>query len=152
MPKSILIVDDKEFVRSALRSLFESMGLIICGETVDGLDAIQKTKELEPDLVVLDFLMPNMNGIEAAKVLKGIRPQLLILMLTAHSSDLNTDEIRQVGIDAVVVKGGNPATLLDTIQTLCKFNFKKKQHKLKSGVRYLNTLSLGIFINASLPG
>jgi CheY-like chemotaxis protein len=93
--KSILIVDDHEYVRRAVRSLFASTGLRVCGEAVDGVDAIQKAEELQPDLVVLDLSMPNMNGIEAARALKKIRPQLPILLLTAHFSALSSYNIHE---------------------------------------------------------
>jgi len=78
-----------------VRSLFESTELKVCGEAVDGVDAIQKAEELQPDLVVLDLSMPNMNGIEAARALKKIRPQLQILLLTAHFSALSSYNIHE---------------------------------------------------------
>ena len=103
-----------------MRSLFESTGLRVCGEAVDGVDAIQKAEELQPDLVVLDLSMPNMNGIEAARALKKIRPQLQILLLTAHFSALSSYDILEAGIDAVVAKGGEPSALLDSVRHLLK--------------------------------
>jgi chemotaxis response regulator CheB len=65
--KSILIVDDNPSVRHFLRSYLESQpGFQVCGEAVDGMDAIEKSRDLHPDLIVLDFAMPRMNGLDAA--------------------------------------------------------------------------------------
>ena len=63
MPKRIFIVDDNLGVRRSLRSFFDSQtGFEVCGEAADGFDAIEKAKEANPDLVVLDFSMPELNG------------------------------------------------------------------------------------------
>jgi CheY-like chemotaxis protein len=71
MPKSILVVDDSDTVRKLTRLFLESqIELEVCGEAVDGVDAIEKAKELKPDLIVLDLAMPRMNGVEAASALK----------------------------------------------------------------------------------
>jgi PleD family two-component response regulator len=69
MPKCILIVDDHEHTRKLIRSFLEHLDGFVCGEAVDGLDAIQKAASLNPDLIVLDFQMPRMNGLEGARVL-----------------------------------------------------------------------------------
>lgn len=73
--KKILIVDDSEAVRAAVRFRLESQdGLQVCGEAVDGTDAIEKTKLLQPDLILLDLNMPRMNGAAAASILKKLHP------------------------------------------------------------------------------
>lgn len=85
MPRSVLIVDDHEAIRRGLRSLFRSHPeFFICGEAVDGLDAIQKAQQLSPDLVILDLAMPEMNGLEAAAALKYLLPDVPLFLLTAH--------------------------------------------------------------------
>jgi DNA-binding NarL/FixJ family response regulator len=71
----------------------------VCGEAVDGYDAIQKAKDLNPDLIILDFSMPKMNGIEAARVLKKILPQTPIVMLTSHHPSVLGYDTHAVGID-----------------------------------------------------
>lgn len=87
MPRSVLIVDDHEAIRRGLRSLFRTHPeFCICGEAVDGVDAIQKAQELTPDLVILDLAMPEMNGLEAAAALKYILPEAPLFLLTAHYS------------------------------------------------------------------
>jgi DNA-binding NarL/FixJ family response regulator len=73
---SILIVDDSALIRRTLRFCLEHSGdWKICGEAGDGAEAIQKAKELDPDLIILDLSMPNMNGLEAARELKRIKPR-----------------------------------------------------------------------------
>jgi DNA-binding NarL/FixJ family response regulator len=85
VPRSVLIVDDHEAIRRALRALFrDDPDLFVCGEAVDGIDAIQKAQELSPDLVILDLAMPEMNGLEAAAALKYILPDVPLFLLTAH--------------------------------------------------------------------
>ena len=85
MPRSVLIVDDHEAIRRALRALFRNdPDFIVCGEAIDGLDAIQKAQKLSPDLVILDMAMPEMNGLEAAAALKYILPDVPLILLTAH--------------------------------------------------------------------
>ena len=87
MPRSILLVDDHEVIRRQLRSLFTSHPeFTICGEAVHGVDAIEKAQQLSPDLVILDLAMPEMNGLEAASVLRYILPGVPLFLLTAHYS------------------------------------------------------------------
>ena len=71
MAKCILIADDNDIVRTIIRLFLETKGFAICGEAVDGVDAIEKAKQLKPDLIVLDLAMPRMNGVGAASVPEG---------------------------------------------------------------------------------
>ena len=82
MKKCILIADDSQTIRSVLRTFLESReGFEVCGEAVDGVDAIEKAKELRPDLIILDLAMPRMNGAAAASVLKRMMPKVPIILL-----------------------------------------------------------------------
>jgi DNA-binding NarL/FixJ family response regulator len=119
VPKCILIVDDFEPIRKAIRTFFESTsGFEVCGEAVDGLDAIQKARELKPDLIILDLSMPRMSGIEAAPILKKMLPQTPIVLLTSHHRALQSYDAHTVGIDAVIPKGGEMSLLLNSVQDL----------------------------------
>src|SRR6202030_44679 len=118
MPKCILIVDDSSAVRNAVRSFLEKSGFEVCGEAVDGLDAIQKAKHLNPDLIILDFAMPRMNGIEAAMILKQMLPETPILLLTSHSAAMQDRGALLKDIDAVVPKDGGLSVLLRYIEML----------------------------------
>jgi DNA-binding NarL/FixJ family response regulator len=88
------------------------------GEAVDGYDAIQKAKDLKPDLIILDLSMPRMNGIEAARILKKILPQTPIVMLTSHHPSVLGYDARAAGIDAVVTKDGDMSLLMASLQEL----------------------------------
>ena len=93
----ILIADDHEVVRRGVRSLLESRKeWNVCGEAVDGRDAVNKAKELHPDVVVLDISMPHLNGFEAASLIRKEVPQSKILILSQH----NVSEMIQTALDA----------------------------------------------------
>jgi DNA-binding NarL/FixJ family response regulator len=104
MPK-VLIVDDYPAVRSAIRvGLERHSGFSVCGEAVDGLDAIEKATRLKPDFILLDLSMPRMNGMEAASILKRLMPHILIVAFSMYSELLAKFLPPTVGIDAVVDK------------------------------------------------
>jgi DNA-binding NarL/FixJ family response regulator len=117
-PKCILIVDDSGAVRNAVRSFLEESGFEVCGEAMDGHDAIQKAKDLKPDLIILDFAMPRMNGIDAAMILKQMLPETPILLLTSHSAAMQDRGVLLKNIDAVVPKVGGLSVLLRYIEML----------------------------------
>jgi CheY-like chemotaxis protein len=119
MSKSILVVDDNDAVRKLTRLLLETqIDLQVCGEAVDGVDAIKKARELKPDLILLDLSMPRMNGIEAASVIKGIMPQVLIVLFTLYRETLGNAVVSLVGIDAVVSKPDGWPALIERIRGL----------------------------------
>ena len=105
IPKKILIADDDSLVRNVLRSFLESQTRFkVCGEAVNGLDAIEKARTLNPDLIVMDLSMPVMNGIEAGSVLRAMLPQVPIVIYTAHDSSMIEPHALAVGVRAVVQK------------------------------------------------
>jgi DNA-binding NarL/FixJ family response regulator len=119
MPKCILIVDDSPAIRRALREALEQEpALRICGEAVDGQDAIEKAQRVEPDLVVLDLSMPIMNGLQAARELKRIFPSIPLLMFTSFDSKQLKREALEAGISDVVSKSQPLQNLLGSIHTL----------------------------------
>jgi CheY-like chemotaxis protein len=79
--KCILIVDDNAVIRRSLRRILESVdGWQVCGEAADGQEGIEKAKELDPDLIILDLSMPRLNGLEAARILSKAMPKIPLLM------------------------------------------------------------------------
>jgi DNA-binding NarL/FixJ family response regulator len=105
MSKSILIVDDSLPVRRMLRSFVEARtDFEVCGEAVNGLDAIEKARTLHPDLIVMDLSMPVMNGLEAGAVLKAILPKVPIVMYTVHDAAAMKVQALAAGVRAVIQK------------------------------------------------
>jgi CheY-like chemotaxis protein len=104
MPNSILVVDDSPTVRRAIRFLLESSGLVVCAEAVDGQDAIEKAPEVQPDLIILDYSMPRMNGAEAARHLRKIHPAVPIILYSVHAATAGTHWPVPEGVTKVVSK------------------------------------------------
>ena len=102
--RRILIVDDSWAWRRAVRSLLQKhLDLVIIGECSDGLEAVQKSEELRPDLVLLDIGLPNLNGVEAARQIRKVAPVSRILFLTNHGPGI-LHEAMSAGALGLVVK------------------------------------------------
>jgi CheY-like chemotaxis protein len=114
----ILIADDHEALRRGLRSALLGAGWQVCGEAADGKQAIEKTKELKPDLVLLDLSMPVMSGHEAAREILRNSPGVKIVVFTMHESQQVRDALNKIGVHALAVKSAPLSLLLDTIQTV----------------------------------
>ncbi len=80
---TVLIVDDAAFVRTVLRNMVQEMGHTVVGEAVDGEDSIRRAKELQPDIITMDIVMPKMDGIEATKQILVECPAAYIVMCSA---------------------------------------------------------------------
>jgi DNA-binding NarL/FixJ family response regulator len=105
LSKCILIVDDSDNLRNSLRKFLErELGLTVCGEAVDGLDALEKVAHLSSDLIILDMVMPRMNGLETAREVRNVRVLAPIILFTMHSDALEFYDVQAAGIDAVVAK------------------------------------------------
>lgn len=107
MPHCVLIVDDNIQLRRVIRVQAEAAGLEVCGEAVDGLDAIEKARVLKPDLIILDLSMPRMNGLDAAREIAEICPDVPILLYTMHAEVIRRGGELPTGITAVVAKTEN---------------------------------------------
>jgi DNA-binding NarL/FixJ family response regulator len=120
MTHRILIVDDSAAIRQCLRfSIEQQKDLQVCGEAENGENAIARVKELTPDLVILDLQMPVMNGLDAARRIAQIAPQLPMLMFTMYSSEYLITEARAVGIKDVFSKSAGVSDgLISAIQKI----------------------------------
>jgi DNA-binding NarL/FixJ family response regulator len=117
--KSLLIVDDSASVRAVIRGVVELRGLEVCGEAGDGIEAIEKAKELHPDLILLDLGMPKLNGAAVASRLKQIMPQVPIILFTMFENAGNLLG-RKVGVDVVLSKTDGIQLLFQRIDELLK--------------------------------
>jgi two-component system response regulator NreC len=114
---TVLIVDDSQNVRKVMRRFFETLtDWKVEGEAGDGVEAIQKAIELKPDLILLDFSMPSMNGVEAASVLKKMIPDVHIIVFTMFDDALGSRLSSAVGVDLVVPKAEGLTSLLKSVQ------------------------------------
>jgi DNA-binding NarL/FixJ family response regulator len=118
VPKCVLIVDDHPNVRKVLRTIFDANGFTVCGEAVDGRDAIEKAQELRPDIILLDLSMPVMNGLEAARELNKIMPAVPLMMFTNHTGTIMEEEARKAGIRSILSKNTPYDILLNEAREL----------------------------------
>ncbi|MGD0823650.1 MAG: response regulator transcription factor [Terriglobales bacterium] len=101
----ILVADDNAAVRHYLRGLLELQdSWRVCGEVGTGGEALERVKENPPDMILLDFQMPDLNGIDVARQISRQFPEIPILMVTIHLSPQLADEARKVGIRGVCAK------------------------------------------------
>jgi len=115
----ILLVDDHPIVRQGLKTLLEGRtGWEVIGEASDGAEAVEKAKELNPDVMVLDVTMPRMNGLEACRVLRRQAPQLEILFVTQHDSPQMMREAIDAGARGYVVKSNAARDLLAAVEAV----------------------------------
>ena len=101
----LLIADDHAVVRAGLRALLESRkGWQVCAEAADGREAVEKAAKHKPDVIILDFGMPLLNGVEAARRIRKAVPQAEILILTMHESDELVQQVVEAGARGYILK------------------------------------------------
>jgi DNA-binding NarL/FixJ family response regulator len=119
MRKCILIADDSKTIRTLIRAFIENRaGFEVCGEAVDGADAIEKAKELKPDLIILDLAMPRMNGAAAASVLKRRMPKIPIILFTMYDELMSETFSSAVQVDLVLSKPNGLHEMVTHVQDL----------------------------------
>lgn len=101
---TVLIADDHQLLRQALRRAMEDAGLVVLGEAGDGAEAVQLVDELKPELVIMDVTMPVLGGIEATRRLHAAHPDLPIVILTMHDEDALREEALRAGASAFLTK------------------------------------------------
>lgn len=117
--KTVLIVDDNPNVRNALRAFLRySNDMQVCGEAANGAEAIKTAEAIKPDLILMDLLMPKMNGAEAASVLRKMMPQSRIVIFTLYSEAMGKTIAKACGFDLVLSKADGAELLAAALQTL----------------------------------
>jgi CheY-like chemotaxis protein len=112
MSRCVLVVDDHEIIRKMICTLFEDQGFEVC-DAENGAQAVEIAQEVHPDLIVLDLAMPVMNGLEAARALKLLMPDVPMLMFTNTVGPVLEQEAKSAGISALVSKFDSAAKLLE---------------------------------------
>lgn len=115
----ILIVDDHAIVRMGLTTLLNSVeGFKVVGEAVDGKEAVKLAKELRPNIIILDILMPGTNGVDAARLIRKATRRPRIVVLTTSTSARELNQIRDAGAKALVMKGASNEEFIEAIKTV----------------------------------
>jgi DNA-binding NarL/FixJ family response regulator len=115
----ILIADDHEMIRAGLRKVLEGRSdWTVCGEAVNGREAVAKARELKPDVVVLDFAMPELNGLEVIRQIRATLPHTEVLILTMHESEQLAREAVAAGARGFVLKSDAGETVAAAVEQL----------------------------------
>ena len=116
---TLLICDDNPNIRYLLRTYLETRTPFeVCGEAEHGVDAIEKAKKLQPDLILLDLSMPIMTGAEAAVILKRTVPQMKIILFSMHLDDVSKSLGTAIGVDLMLSKSDSIHKLADHLHAL----------------------------------
>ncbi len=118
-PLRILIVDDHELVRRGLRSILVTRPeWEICGEAADGSNAIEKARELKPDIVLLDITMPHVNGLDAARIIRRDVPRAKVIILSQYDESEMRSRAFEAGAQGYISKSDAARQLLIAIESL----------------------------------
>ncbi len=120
MAKRILIVDDAAFMRMLLKDIVTKAGYEVAGEASNGKEAIEKYKELNPDVVTMDITMPEMSGIDAAKEIIKIDPAARIVMCSAMGQQMMVVEAIQAGAKDFIVKPFQQGRVVEALSKVVK--------------------------------
>jgi two-component system chemotaxis response regulator CheY len=116
MGQRILIVDDAAFMRMMIKDILSKNGFAVVGEAEDGVQAVEKYKELTPDLVTMDITMPEMDGITALKQIRNINPAAKIIMCSAMGQQSMVIDAIQAGAKDFIVKPFQADRVIEAIQ------------------------------------
>jgi DNA-binding NarL/FixJ family response regulator len=115
----ILIADDHDVIRRGLRCVLSSQpGWLVCAEAATGLEAVAKAEQHRPDIVVMDIVMPELNGLEAARRIRNMLPETEILVLSLHYTDQLVREVIDAGAHAYVLKSDADRDLIVAVEAL----------------------------------
>jgi two-component system chemotaxis response regulator CheY len=112
----VLIVDDNDLMRSLLRGILRNENYQVIGEAKNGTLALDFIEHHKPDIVLLDVMMPEMDGIEALESIKSKRPEMIVIMITGNPSKENVQESIQGGASGFIIKPFNSHKVMDTLE------------------------------------
>ena len=114
----ILIVDDASFMRMMIKDALQKNGYDDLHEAADGVQACEKYEEIKPDIVFMDITMPNMDGLEALKTIKGKHPEAIVVMCSAMGQESMVIEAIKTGARDFIVKPFKPDRIMKTLSSL----------------------------------
>jgi two-component system chemotaxis response regulator CheY len=120
MAPSVLIVDDALFMRMMIRDILSKDGFDVVGEAENGVEAVERFKEMRPDLVTMDIVMPEMDGIEAVKQIMKIDPDAKILMCSAMGQQPLVVEALEAGAKDFIIKPFQPSKVIEAVEKALK--------------------------------
>lgn len=121
MSTTIMVVDDSPFASKQIKDIVEDNGYEVIGYAKDGEEAIELYKELKPDIVILDIIMPGLNGLETAEILKKQDPAVKILMLSSLCDAGSMEEVKSIGVKHLIPKPLEADVLLASLELVSKF-------------------------------
>ena len=120
MAVTVLIVDDNAQLRALMREIVaEESDLHVVGEAADGVEAMRLIQELRPDIVLLDLVMPQVNGLEVLRWIKAEHPKIKVIIVTVHDEDAYRQAAEASGADAFLLKKTLGTVLLPTVRRVC---------------------------------
>ncbi|SRR5713101_7503686 len=117
----VLVADDHEIMRMGIRNLLQfHSGWSVCAEASNGREAVEKTLQFHPDVVIMDITMPVLNGLEAARQIAAIQPQIPVILFSMHVSDDLCQHLRTDGIRGAVAKADAARDLAQAVEAVLK--------------------------------
>ncbi len=116
MSQTVLICDDAIFMRTLIADILQQSGFDVVGEAETGVQAVEKFRQLRPDLVTMDIVMPDMGGIDAVREITRLDPNARVLMCSAMGQQALVAEALQAGARDFVVKPFQPSRVLEAVQ------------------------------------
>ncbi len=113
--KTVLIADDASFMRQMIRDIIEPEGYEVVGEASDGVEVVEKFRELHPDVVMMDIVMPKRSGIDAVKAITAEDPSAAVVMCSALGQETLVMEAIQAGAKDFIVKPFKPDAVVGTL-------------------------------------
>jgi two-component system chemotaxis response regulator CheY len=113
--KRVLVADDASFMRQMIRDIIEPEGYEVVGEASDGVDVVEKFRQLQPDVVMMDIVMPKRSGIDAVKSIMDVDPTARVVMCSALGQEALVMEAIQAGAKDFIVKPFKPDAVVATL-------------------------------------
>lgn len=112
---TLMIVDDNDMMRTLLRGILRAENYEVVAEARHGAAAVEQAQFLNPDIICMDVVMPEMDGLEALREIKSANPEIAVVMITGNASSENVQEAIQNGASGFIVKPFNAAKVLSTL-------------------------------------